>query len=231
MKVQAKAEHASPVRFAVLASDVALFTVRDGNLLVRVIDVNRPPYFVRIPGLPGGLIGVEETAEESAHRHLSHKAGVEDAKLYIEQFHTFSDVRRDPRNRVVAVGHIGLVAWDNLTKEEQADSSEGARWRSVAGLRGLAYDHDQILEKATEHLRSRVRATTIASKLMPKEFTLTELEVVYESILKTDLDKRNFRKKILALEVVQEVPNKKRGGKFRPAQLYSFTSRKIEPTS
>lgn len=223
-----KQQHVNgPERFAILASDVVLFTVKEKKLLVRLIDVDRPPFYEHVPGLPGGLIDATETAEEAARRHVALKGGVVADKLYVEQFHTFSRVDRDPRNRVVAVGHLALTPWENLSDEEQL-SGVGMRWLPVEDCRVLAYDHSEMLIAALEHLRMRVRSTTIAKKLIPKEFTLTDLEEVYESILGTSLDKRNFRKKILALDVLKELPDKKRKGKFRPAQLYSFRSSQIE---
>ncbi len=97
--------------------------------------------------------------------------------------------------RVVAVAYLALVPWETLSPEEQADTKE-SYWRPASKAPKLAYDHDEILEAALKRLRSRIRYTTLIQKLMPKEFTLTELERAYESILGTDLDKRNFRKKI-----------------------------------
>ena len=215
------------MRFAVLASDSVLFTIRGSELLVRLIDVDRPPHFVNIPGLPGGLLHPKETAGEAAVRHLTGKARVDVSKAYIEQLYTFSNVDRDPRGRVVAVAYLALVPWETLSTEEQADMKE-SYWRPVSRARKLAYDHDEILDAALKRLRSRIRYTTLIQKLMPKEFTLTELEQAYESVLGTDLDKRNFRKKILKLEVLTALPHKRTGGRFRPAQLYRFASAKVD---
>ncbi len=214
------------LHFAVLATDVALFTVRNGELLVRLITVKRPPHFPNHEGLPGGLIDPKETAEEAALRHIKTKTGITADKVYLEQLYTFSAVKRDPRGRVVAVAYIGLVPWEDLSTTEQRDAEE-AWWSPIQDAKKLAYDHEEILDVAVARLRSRVTYTTLLSKLMPNEFTLTELENTYESILHTELDKRNFRKKILKLKVLTELPRKRVGGKFRPAQLYKFTSEKV----
>ncbi len=214
------------LRFAVLAADIALFTVRDAQLLVRVVSVNRPPYFTDTKGLPGGLIRPSETAEAAAHRLIDEKAQVDSSKVYTEQLATFSAVERDPRGRVVAVGYLALVPWDNLTESERTDTPD-AWWCDISDAAGFAYDHDEMLEVAKKRLRSRLTYTTLASKLMPAEFTLTDLERVYGCVLDRNLDKRNFRKKILKLDILKAVPRKRSGGQFRPAQLYRFTTQKL----
>lgn len=222
-----KAVRTPHLQFAVLATDIALFTVKDGELLVRLIKVERPPYFPNNPGLPGGLIDPKETAEEAAHRHIQSKTSIASSKVYLEQLYTFSDIDRDPRGRVVAVAYIGLVSWNSLSTAEQ-NGTDKAWWSTIRDAKKLAYDHDDMLDVAVARLRSRTTYTTLLSKLMPSEFTLTELEQAYEGILKTQLDKRNFRKKILKLNILTELPHKRTGGKFRPAQLYRFTSSKID---
>jgi 8-oxo-dGTP diphosphatase len=215
------------LKFAVLATDVALFTVRDNTLLVRLISVNRPPFFVNQLGLPGGLIDPRETAEEAVKRHIEAKALVSSEKIYIEQLYTFSEIERDPRGRVVAVAYLALVPWGRLSEAEQSDEN-GARWIPVDNARNLAYDHDKILLVAENRLRSRVTYTTLMSKLLPKEFTLTEMEQAYESVAHTELDKRNFRKKILKLKIIQPLHKKRTDGAHRPAELYKFTSEKVK---
>ena len=222
--IDAMSDH---IRFAVLAADTALFTVRDRMLYTRLIRVTRPPHFPNGKGLPGGLLNPEETAEASATRHLSEKARIDEGKVYSEQLYTFSAVDRDPRGRVVAVAYLALVPWAELSSEEQSDSEE-AYWCRVDLARGLAYDHDEVLKLALTRLKSRVTYTTLIGKLMPSEFTLTELEQSYEAILGTGLDKRNFRKKILKLGFLKELAKKRTGGRFRPAKLYRFASPAIK---
>lgn len=215
------------LRFATIATDVVPFTIKDGELLVRLIAVDRPPYFANSKGMPGGLIDPKETAEDATVRHLEEKAGIKASKTHIEQLYTFSAIDRDPRGRVVAVAYLAFVPWEKLSEEERSNTKQ-AWWSSVKGARKLAYDHDEMLQVAIARLRSRVTYTTAISKLMPTAFTLTELEQVYESIIKTDLDKRNFRKKILKLNIIKPLAHKRTGGRFRPAQLYSFVSSKVQ---
>src|SRR3989344_3755905 len=114
------------IRFAVLAADTALFTIRDKTLLVRTIRVERPPHFPDNPGLPGGLIAPPETAEAAARRHVAAKADIAANKPYFEQLYTFSEPDRDPRGRVVAVAYLALVPWEKLSERERQDSSGGA---------------------------------------------------------------------------------------------------------
>lgn len=215
--------HAQELHFAVLAADTAVFAIKDGALHVRLIRVDRLPHYANSKGLTGGLVLPDETAETAARRHVKEKTGIDPAHLYFEQLYTFSDIERDKRGRVVAVAYTALADWERLSEEERKDSL-AAWWAPVKNAKHLAYDHDEILKVAVERLRSRIRYTTLLSKLMPKEFTLTELEKAYAAILATSLDKRNFRKKILKLGILTELPKKRTGGRSRPAQLYRFAS-------
>lgn len=222
-----KTDSEKHIRFAVIAADTAVFTFHDGKLLTRLIKVERPPFFTNAQGLPGGLIDPKETAEEAAKRHVENKAGINASKLYVEQLYTFSRVDRDPRGRVVAVTYIAFVSWERLSQEEQANTQE-SWWAPISTAKKLAYDHDEVLALAVKRLRSRIAYTTLLVKLLPKEFTLTDLENAYATILGTELDKRNFRKKILKLDVIAPIEGKFSGGRFRPAQLYKFISTAVK---
>lgn len=210
------------LKFAVLAADVALFTLKDGDLRALLIPVDRPPYFVNRKGLPGGLVDPKETAEESARRIISQKGGINAKDAYLEQLATFSKIDRDPRGRVVAVAYLGVIDPGHNSIREGAD----AFWQSVKNISKLAYDHDEIISVAVERLRSKLEYTNIVVHLVPEEFTLGELQAAYETILSHSLDKRNFRKKIFSLKLVKKTGHQKRGGASRPAELYSFTTRK-----
>ncbi len=218
------------LEFAVLATDVILFTVRENKLLVRLVKVNRPPHFPSIPGLPGGLISPTETADEAVDRVIKEKADVDAAKVYFEQLYTFSGVNRDPRGRVVSVTYIALVPWENLSLDEQKDSPE-QWWQVVSNTPTLAYDHNQVLAVAVKRLRFQITNTTISSRFVPKEFTLTRLEKICEIVVGKEIDKRNFRKKILKLKIVKKSNRQLRGVKHRPANLYSFASLKVKEIS
>jgi 8-oxo-dGTP diphosphatase len=216
----------SGFKFAVLAADIALFTFHNDELLVRTVHVERPPHFPNNRALPGGVLNPSETAEDAVRRIITTKAEIT-SSVHLEQLYTFSEVDRDPRGRVVAVAYLGFIPWNELSPTEQA-SSAAAAWTPITRAKGLAYDHDAMLKMARERLASRVTYTTLISKLMPKEFTLTALEKAYATIIGKPLDKRNFRKKLLKLTLVKPVPGKKVRGSFRPAQLYRFASPHVQ---
>lgn len=214
------------LRFATVAADVALFTIREHELLVRIIPVHRPPHYRDARGLPGGLILPHETAESAARRLIIEKGGITSPSVYLEQLATFSAINRDPRGRVIAVAYIGLVPWSALSDAERIANS--ASWTTVNEAQHLAYDHDEMLAVARARLAARIGYSTIIRGLMPSEFTLTELERAYECILGRAMDKRNFRKKILKLDIIRPLHRTRQGAKARPAQLYTFVKNSIQ---
>lgn len=215
------------MRFAVLAVDIVLFTIKNNDLYVRLVSVDRPPFFPKgSKGFPGGLIDPSETAEDAVVRHLRDKTGINPNKVYSEQFYTFSQIDRDPRGRVVSVAYIALTPWEELSDKERNNLYE-SWWCKVVGAKHLAYDHDQMLQMALDKLRSSIKNTTIISKILPTEFSLGELERAYASILDEAIDKRNFRKKIIKLDILEELPYKRTGESYRPAKLYKFKNGRV----
>ena len=209
------------LKFAILAVDTALFTINNGELEVLLMPVVRPPHYTKnFWGLPGGLIKPHETAEVAATRHLKEKGGV-DHKIYSEQLYTFSNPERDPRGRVVSVAYLGLAPHDELCKEFKK-SNHNAKWFSLNKLPKLAFDHKKIIYVARERLKGKLTYTTIAHALLPKYFTLSDLQNIYDIILERKLDKRNFRKKILSLHLLKKTAKMRRDGAMRPAQLFQF---------
>jgi 8-oxo-dGTP diphosphatase len=204
-----------------VAVDVVVFTVEGGRLCVLLIQVKRPPYEGRW-ALPGGLIGARETLDTAAARELSEKTGLAD--VYVEQLYTFAAPKRDPARRVVAVAYLALVPSEGVhlrTPEKYA----GIGWFPVAKLPALAFDHADMVRYAVQRLRYKLAYTNVAYSLLPGEFTLGELQRVYEAILDRALDPRNFRKRILALRLLAPTGKERRGAAHRPALLYRFTSR------
>jgi len=209
-------------RFAAIAIDAIVLTIIDGQLHGLVSNVDRPPHYVNVPGFLGGIITAEETAEETCKRILLEKGNLK--RVYLEQLYTFSEVKRDKRNRVISVAYIGLVRPDVAGSYTHPDTA----FVPLKKLKNLAYDHDTMLQSALKRLRGKLEYTTIAQHLLPRHFTLTELQTVYELVLKKEFDKRNFRKKILSLGIIRDTGNVEEGVKHRPAALYEFTSSKIE---
>lgn len=205
-----------------VAVDAAIFTVRAGKLCVLTIQMRKEPFAKRW-ALPGGLLGDNETTAAAAARILATQTGLAD--VYLEQLGVFDEPKRDPFGRVVSVAFLALLPSEGLelkTSEKYLD----VRWSTVAGLRGLAYDHDALLAAAVAGLRERLAYSNIAWSVLPKKFTLAALQTVYDAILGVRTDKRNFRKKMLAAGLLEATGEQTSGAAHRPAELYRFKRRK-----
>jgi 8-oxo-dGTP diphosphatase len=199
-----------------VAVDVAVFTVLDGRLHVLLVPVRSDAFAGRF-ALPGGRVGVEETLEDAARRHLGGQTGVHG--IYLEQLYTFGSPRRDPYGRVVSVAYFALIAHGGRGLRREA------AWRPIDRLPALAYDHAAVLRTALGRLRAKLRYTNIVYGLLPARFTLGELQSMYEAILGRPLDRRNFRKKLLSLGLLRRAGGVRRGA-HRPAALYAFRRRR-----
>lgn len=204
--------------------DVVIFTIKEEELQVLLVKRNEEPFKGKWV-LPGGFIR-EQSPEDAALAKLEEKTGVKD--IYLEQLYTFGEPGRDPRGRVITVAYFALIDWHRELKA--AANVTDAKWFPIDNLPSLGFDHKKILEYAQQRLRYKLEYTTVGLQLLPDKFTLTELQNVYEAILDRDLDKRNFRKKILSLEVLKPLKEYKREGAHRPAQLYTWKEKeKIFP--
>jgi 8-oxo-dGTP diphosphatase len=139
--------------------------------------------------------------------------------VYLEQLYTFGEPQRDPRRRAIAVCYFALIPSERLQLRAAVDA-EGVAWFPLSEVPPLAFDHGEMVEVARQRLSAKLAYSTIALQFMPEKFTLSELQEVYETILDERLDKRNFRKRILALEQVDETQHVRRNGSHRPARLY-----------
>ncbi|MBV9865145.1 MAG: NUDIX domain-containing protein [Abitibacteriaceae bacterium] len=203
--------------------DVLVFTVMDDQLMVALIKRGIAPYKGSW-AIPGGFVHLDESLEEAARREIEEEAGVTD--VFLEQLYTFGNPKRDPRMRVVTVAYYALVPGNRITLAAATDAAE-ASWFPVSKLPPLAFDHQDIMQCAIERLKSKLEYSNIAYSLLPPRFRLSDLQKVYEVILGTPLDKRNFRKKILSLNLVEATGKMDTGGAHRPAQLYRFKKRKM----
>ena len=165
---------------------------------------------------------INESLEHAAARELKEEVGV--TNVYLEQLFTFGDPKRDPRGRVISVAYFALVDAERQRIIAASDAAS-AEWYSVFNSPKLAFDHKKILEYAVWRLRNKIEWTTVGYELLPKKFTLSELQRVYEIILQKPVDKRNFRKKILAQGQIQELKETRNDVAHRPAKLYSFQNR------
>jgi len=206
--------------FAVLATDVVVLTVDESNLKV-LLTTAKSVSFRGMLTLPGGLVGFSEKTQGAAKRIL--KDVLTSTDFYCEQIYTFDDPRRDPTGRVVSVGYLMLVPW-NKAKFVLKNS---ASWNPVKTLPKLAYDHNEIVKLAVKRIAGKITYTNIVFGLMEEEFTLTELQRVYQIIIGKDLDRRNFRKKIKSLGILKKLPKRRKGEAHRPAQLYSFKNKSL----
>jgi len=207
-----------------VAVDAAIVRIQDGLLSVLLINMKKSP-FEDMWALPGGLLEEEETTRAAAARILKTQTGVAD--VFLEQLATFDRVDRDPAGRVISVAYYALlpdVDVDLVTTEKYAD----VRWWPIKKLPTLAYDHKTLVRETMSRIAAKIQYTNIVWSLLPKAFTLTELQHVYEIILGKHLDKRNFRKRIEDLELIEPTGESRSGMAHRPAALYRFKHRKLE---
>ena len=207
-----------------LTVDCVVFGFDEGDLKVLLIERGLQPFKGRW-ALPGGFVRVDETLDAAARRELAEEAGLKE--VFLEQLFTFGDLNRDPRERVVSVSYYALVKLANVQTKAATDAVE-ARWFPVSKIPKLAFDHGDILATALARLRAKLRYQPIGFELLPPEFTLSQLQHLYEAMLGLELDKRNFRKKILGFGLLVPLKETFMEGAHRPAQLYRFDPDKYE---
>ncbi|CAD0003250.1 NUDIX hydrolase [Flavobacterium salmonis] len=174
--------------------------------------------------LPGGLVKNDESLQDAVKRELKEETNV--TVTYFEQLFTFGDdVNRDPRNRVISVAYFALVDPSKLTIKADSDA-EHAQWFKINEVPTLAFDHNSILKKAIERLKAKLTYEPVGFDLLPKEFLFSELENLYCTILDKEIDRRNFRKKILSFEIIEETEQFGSSKSGRPAKLFKFNKLK-----
>lgn len=219
---EAGAEQTPPRReFPAVTVDVVILTLRKRRLEALLVKRKRWPY-EGLWAIPGGFVAPAESLEDAARRELEENAGVRD--VYLEQLYTFGDPGRDPRMRVITVVYYALLRADELRAVAGAETGEAA-WFPIDALPPMAFDHDAILSYTMQRLRGKLEYTTIGYQLLAPEFTLSELQEVYEAILSRPLDKRNFRKKMLSTGILELTSHGRKTGQHRPAALYRFSPR------
>ncbi|MGV3662026.1 MAG: NUDIX hydrolase [Prosthecobacter sp.] len=211
---------------AALTVDCVVFGFDDGSGALQVLLIRRGiAPFKDHWALPGGFVRVEETLDEAARRELAEETNL--STVFLEQLYTFGTVDRDPRERVVSVAYYALTKPADHTTAASTDAAE-ASWFPVSDVPPLAFDHATILDTALARLRGKLRYEPIGFELLPPKFTLTQLQRLYESVLGTEIDKRNFRKKVLGHELLIPLKETHRDGPHRPAQLFRFDPEKYE---
>ncbi len=209
---------------AALTVDCVVFGFDDGELKVLLIERALEPFKGQW-ALPGGFVRVDETLDDAARRELVEETGLKN--VFLEQLYTFGEVYRDPRERVISVAWYALVKLSDH-KAKAATDAANAEWFSVSKPPRLAFDHADIVAAAHARLQGKVRYQPIGFELLPAKFTLSELQHLYEAILATKLDKRNFRKKVLGFGLLLALKETRMAGRSRPAQLFRFAADKYE---
>ncbi|MCC6370387.1 MAG: NUDIX hydrolase [Bacteroidia bacterium] len=204
-----------------LATDCVILGFDGGELKLLLLEREKEP-FKNKWALPGGFVYMQETTEACAKRILLEKAGVKN--VFIEQLYTFSDLERDPRERIVTVAYYALVNKHQYDLIAGRDTNK-AEWFSLSTVPKLAFDHGKIVKTALQRLKGKVTYQPIGFELLDEKFTLSQLQALYESILETEIDKRNFRKKILGMGLLKALEEKEKNVAHKAARYYSFDNK------
>jgi 8-oxo-dGTP diphosphatase len=200
--------------------DIVIFTLSADQLKLLLIRRGGDPFRGHW-ALPGGFVNMDESLEKAARRELEEETGV--AGVYLEQLYTFGKPDRDPRERVITVAYYALVPAEMLNVQAASDA-EAVAWFGLGELPELAFDHREIVSMAHERLVAKLDYSTIAFQFLNDSFTLGELQNIYQTIRREEVDKRNFRKWALALDQIEETGELRRDGAHRPAKLYRIKS-------
>jgi 8-oxo-dGTP diphosphatase len=200
-----------------VAVDIVLFAVESGRLRCYLVELKRGPLKGRW-AFPGGLVRFGEMLDDAARRELLASTGIE--KAYLEQLFSFGDPSRDPRAHVVSIAYMALIADSAAAATPSGKYSRGG-WFEVSNLPALAYDHKLVAEYALGRLKAKLEYTNVACRLLPAEFSFAELEALYALILDRPIDRRNFRRRILGMGLLERTSAQRRGS-HRPAALYRF---------
>ncbi len=204
-----------------LTSDCVIFGFDGGELKLLLIEREKEPFKNRW-ALPGGFVFLDETTEECAKRILQEKAGLKN--VFIEQLYTFSEVDRDPRERIVSVTYYALVDKQHYELIAGRDTLK-VEWFALSELPKLAFDHTKIVKLAIQRLKGKISYRPIGFELLNEKFTLSQLQALYEAILEQPIDKRNFRKKILGMGLLKALNEKEKNVAHKAARYYSFDNR------
>lgn len=214
-----------PLQFeSIFSVDCVIFGFDEGELKMLLIERNEDPFRGWF-ALPGNFVENNESIESAAERILYELTGLKG--IFMEQYHTFGELGRHPQGRVLTVAYYAMIRLNG--QKELKPISNYARqavWVNVKEMPELAFDHSKIFKKGFDKIRNKISYQPIAFELLPEKFTLTQLQSLYEVILNKKLDKRNFRKKMLAYDILKELDEKQKGVSYRAAKLYKFDKRK-----
>lgn len=205
-----------------VTTDCVIFGFDGSKMQVLLIQRGIEP-FKGMWAFPGGFIKMDESAEDGARRELFEETGLKDA--FIEQFHTFSEPKRDPRERVITIAYYAIVRKQDV---KGGDDAANAQWFDIDEIPQLAFDHDRILRVATRFLHERIHFKPIGFELLPEKFTLKELQTLYEAILDVHFDRRNFAKKMIHTKLIEQLDETVWPTPKRKAYLFRFNKDKYD---
>ncbi len=218
-----KFTHKSAMQNIKIAVDAIVFGYQNNTLFVLLIQQkfgSQNSYWA----LPGGLVQEDESLIEAVKRELKEETNV--AVNYLEQLYTFGDdISRDSRNRVISIAYMALVDSSKLILKADTDADEVA-WVPISKIPNLAFDHNEMIVKGLERLRAKLTYQPIGFDLLPNEFLFSELENLYTTILQKEIDRRNFRKKMLSFDILEETDTVVMQKAGRPAKLFRFNTAK-----
>ncbi len=200
-----------------VTADIVIFTIQKGELKVLLVKRKINPFKGKW-AIPGGFVRIGESLEDAAKRELLEETGVKN--VYLEQLYTFGEPGRDPRGRVITVAYMALVNSEEINLKAATDASD-VGWFSVKKIPELAFDHKNILNYSLKRLKWKFEYTTVAFSLLPKKFTISQIQNIYEIAFNKRFDKRNFNKKILSLNLLKEEGVNKDVA-HRPPMIYSL---------
>jgi len=174
--------------------------------------------------LMGGFVSLEQSIDDSAKKVLFDLTGLKD--IYLEQLYTYGEVKRDPADRVISVAYFALINTDDYN--EMIGEQHGAKWVNMKDIPNLIFDHNQMVEKALARLKRRVKNQPIGFELLPQKFTLPQLQLLYEAIFQEVFDKRNFRRRILAMDLLVKLNEKDKDNSKRGAYKYKFDKNRYD---
>ena len=198
---------------------ICIFTIDKGDLKILLMRKKTEPY----KGywiLPGNYVRNDETLEDNITDAVYDKTGL--LNIYVEQCHTVSTLDRDPDNRIIATTFMGLVDSKSAEIMREERPNIETKWFSIDSIPKVGYDHEEIINKIRLSLQKKIVNSNVLKSLFPSDFTLPELQRVYEQILGVELDRRNFRKKFISLDLIEDTEEMNLGSSGRPAKLYRF---------
>jgi ADP-ribose pyrophosphatase YjhB (NUDIX family) len=204
-----------------VAVDCIIFGWDDSQLKLLILKRNFEPAKGK-NSLIGGFVRENESLDEAARRILYELTGLTD--IYLEQLNAYGEVVRDPGERTISVAYFALLKIQNLDSE--LIKKHGAHWVPLSKLPKLIFDHNQMVQKAIRRLRRRAKSEPTGFELLPRKFTLPQLQGLYEEIYQTSFDNRNFRKKVLSMNILKKLNEKDKSTSKKGAYYYKFDRKK-----